>query len=278
MRGHLRLQQQVFRKGSQGKSSQPKENKMYYRLEPELDYFLIKHVESDREVGYAFYTHCILADGSNFDLCEVYNNAHLNLASVPSTLVEFPIRCAAVSAAAHDEHQNYPGLAVANGRADRMERRLGVLLADTASVFCRALNETIANRPIASLAEQLSQLIVELAKLWRASRVGSLSYNAGRGTEEPYFANPLASGPRLTFSGAAQAYGMRELRARYPNIITDAERQKLLGWVLQWLSDALLNEREEEKKERDRIAAEIMDQQKRYASTRVRKVRRCHKN
>ena len=28
--------------------------KMYYRLEQERDYFLIKHVETDREVGYAF--------------------------------------------------------------------------------------------------------------------------------------------------------------------------------------------------------------------------------
>lgn len=250
---------------------------MYYRLEPELDYFLIKHVETDREVGYAFYTHPIRADGSTFDLCKVYNNAHLNLARVPSTLVEFPIRCAAISAATHDEHDNYPGLKEAewNVHADRMERRLGTLLADTASVFCRALGETIAKRPIATLTEQFGHLVGEIADLWLVSRVGSFNYNAGRGTEEPYFANPLPSGPRLTFSGAAQAYGIRELRARYPNI-GDADRQKLLGWVLQWLSDALSNERDEQEKERERTVVWMMDRQKRHTSTKVRKVRRYH--
>jgi hypothetical protein len=34
---------------------------------------------------------------------------------------------------------------------------------------------------------------------------------------------------------------MRELRKRHPDL-SDAERQKLLGWVLQWLSDAVANE------------------------------------
>ena len=41
---------------------------------------------------------------------------------------------------------------------------------------------------------------------------------------------------------------MRELRERYPDI-SDAERQKLLGWVLQWLGDALSNELAEQQKE-----------------------------
>ncbi|HZR89953.1 MAG TPA: hypothetical protein VFB02_24375 [Bradyrhizobium sp.] len=251
--------------------------KMYYRLEPELDYFLIRHVETDREVGHAFCTQLIRADGSTYDLCTVYNNRYVNLARVPSTMLKFPIRCAAVAAASHQAYYDFPDLkgAVWNAHSDRVERRLGALLADTAWAFARACCEATGQGLTAETKEKFGTSLAELAALWGVSRVGSLNYNAGRGTEEPYFANPLPSGPRLTFSGAAQVYGMRELRARYPNI-SDAERQKLLGWVLQWLSDALSNERREQEKEREREVAEMLDRQKRYASTKVRKTRKRH--
>ena len=49
--------------------------KMYYRLEQERDYFLIKHVETDREVGYAFDEETVRADGGTFDVCRIFSNA-----------------------------------------------------------------------------------------------------------------------------------------------------------------------------------------------------------
>jgi hypothetical protein len=247
--------------------------KMYYRLEPELDHFLVKHVETDREVGYSFYRELVRADGSTFHLCQIYNNAHQELASVPSTVIGFPLRCPAITLSFHQSENGFPDLegATWNANADRVERRLGTVLADTAGAFARAFCEATGQGLTAETTDKFATSLAELADLWLVSRVGSFNYNAGRGTEEPYFANPLPSGPRLTFSGAAQAYGMRELHRRHPDI-SDAERQKLLGWVLQWLSDALSNEREEQEKDRERSRAWMLDLQKRCAPSQGTKV------
>ena len=45
---------------------------------------------------------------------------------------------------------------------------------------------------------------------------------------------------RLNFLDAAAIYGLAALRIRYPDV-TDAERQKVLNWVLGWLADLLAN-------------------------------------
>jgi hypothetical protein len=249
---------------------------MLYRLEQEQNYFLIKHVETDREVGYAFYQHPVRPDGSTFDVCRVYNNAHRELATATSMSCQFPIRCAAITAATYQEHYKFPDLedATWNVNADRVERRLGTVLADTAWAFARAFCEASGEGLTAETTDKFATSLAELASIWWVSRVGSFDANTRR--EVAYFANPLPSGPRLTFSGAAQAYGMRELRARYPDI-SDAERQKLLDWVLQWLSDALSNELEEQKKDLAETRAWLQEIQNACASPiNASKVRRCH--
>jgi hypothetical protein len=222
--------------------------KMYYRLEQERDYFLIKHVATDREVGYAFDEETVRADGSTFDVCRIFSNAGQELATPTSLTCEFPIRCAAIAAAAYQKHYGFPDLegATWNADTDRIERRLGSLLADSAAAFARAFCETIAEGLAGETKEKFASSLAELSSIWWVSRVGS--YDATARTEEPYFANPLPTGPRLSFPEAALIYGMRELRARYPDL-NDAERERLLGWVLQWLGDALSNELAEQQKE-----------------------------
>jgi hypothetical protein len=243
---------------------------MYYRLEAELDYYLIKHVETDREVGHVYFYDAVQADGSISQGCRLYNSA---LECIPTSII--PITRAAMIAAVHQEHYGFPDLKGAewNVHSDRVERRLGTLLADTAWAFARAFCEASDQGLTAETTDKFATSLAGLGSIWLASRGGS--YNATDCTDEPYFANPLPSGPRLTFSGAAQAYGMRELRERYPNL-SDADRYKLLRWVLQWLSDLLWNERKEQEKERERALARMLDAQRRYASTKVPKARRCH--
>ncbi|RZN32307.1 hypothetical protein [Bradyrhizobium sp. Leo121] len=222
--------------------------KIYYRLEQERDYFLIKHVETDCEVGYAFYGEAVRPDGTSFDVCRIFNNAGQELAAPTSLTCEFPIRCAAQAVAAHEKHYGFPDLkgATRNADVDRVERRLGILLADSAAAFARAFCEALAKGLTDATKEKFAGSLAELSSIWWVSRVGC--FDATNGVEEPYFANPISSEPRLTFSGAAQAYGMREMRKRHPDL-NDAERQKLLSWVLQWLDDALSNELAEQQKE-----------------------------
>jgi hypothetical protein len=85
----------------------------------------------------------------------------------------------------------------------------------------------------------------------RISRAGC--YNATARTIEPYFASLLPRGS-LDFSVAAEWYGMRELQARRPDL-TRAEQEKLVGWVLQWVSGALSRAEQEIKAEKKRLAA-----------------------
>ena len=47
---------------------------------------------------------------------------------------------------------------------------------------------------------------------------------------------------------------MRELQARRPDL-TRAEQEKLVGWVLQWVSGALSRAEQEIKAEKKRLAA-----------------------
>jgi hypothetical protein len=160
---------------------------------------------------------------------------------VPVAARTRPMRTAAIALANHEKANGFPDLKGAewNVQADRVERRLGSLLADTVFAFARGFCEATRSGLTPSTREQFAASLAELASLWRVSCGGC--FNANTRTEEPYFANLAPSGPRLPLAGAAQVYGIRELRARHHDL-SDGERQKLLGWVLQWLVDVLPNE------------------------------------
>jgi hypothetical protein len=223
---------------------------MLYRLEIEYDYIAVKHIATDREIGYAFLDSSVAADGTMVDACTIYDNRHVRLERVPSTVIAFPLRCAAISLAFRQEDNGLSDLqgATWNEHPDRVERRLGTLLADAAIAFSRGVCESISEGLTAKTRDEFAAALGVLSSIWWVSRIGCIDAVKFRGTEQPYFANPQPSGPRLTFSGAAQVYGMRELRERRP-ALTDAERQKALNWVLRWLSDAISNELEDQMRE-----------------------------
>jgi hypothetical protein len=256
---------------------------MLYRLENDEEGWLsIKHVETDREVGFAYYRRVLRTDGRLVDACDWYSTTPTKVDTFYQITRVHPVACALMSAAYRQEWENYPDLAGAmpNGRADRIERRLGSLIADTALAFARAFCEASAQGLTAVTRDEFAGSLTELASIWWVSRFGAFDLIGRMGTEEPYFTNPLPSGPRLTFAGAAQTYGMRELRSRYPDF-SDAERQRLLDWVLQWLSDVLSTEREEQQKDRERSRAWMLDNVRRCRSSqgpkasRRAKVPRC---
>jgi hypothetical protein len=230
-----------------GKSIQKEKFRMYYRLEDERDYVSIKHVETDSEVGYVGHGNFVdRRDGRISFGCRIFNNEGEKLATLTELMIDCPMRCAAIAAANYQIDNNFADLKEApwNDHADRVECRLGTLLADTALAFARGFCEARGDGLTAETRDKFAGSLAELSSLWWVSLFGS--FNADERREEPYFANPCPTGPRLTFSGAAQVYGMRELRTRHPDLC-DAERHKVLGWVLQWLSDLLSNERKNQR-------------------------------
>jgi hypothetical protein len=217
--------------------------KMYYRLEYENDHIAIKHVETDRELGYVNPDEFVYPDyKGTFHGCRIFSREGNQLAVVTPLHHPCPMQCGAIAAAHYDEYNNYPDLNGVpwNDHNDRVELRLGALLADTGLAFACGFCQAIGAGLKAKTRDEFAGSLAKLSSLWWISRFGS--FNASNHTLQPYFAMPSPSDLRLTFSSAAQVYGMRELRARYPNL-SDAERQKLLGWVLQWLSDFLSSDR-----------------------------------
>jgi hypothetical protein len=162
------------------------------------------------------------------------------LATVTTLHHSYPMTCATVAIANHQEHYKFRDLkgAARNDLADRVERRLGALLADAIFAFSRCPFEPAGGGRCAEIKEKFAGSLAELTSIWWVSRSGC--FNATRRNYEPYFANLQLSGPRLSFSGAAKVYGMQELRARHPNL-SDSELRRPLDWALQCLSDLLLN-------------------------------------
>jgi hypothetical protein len=224
--------------------------KMRYRIEDTYGCLLVRHVETDRVVGAAFERLCYM-DGKIFDICETFNNTGQMVASASNATVRNPLTTPAVALAYHVDPADVKS-AEPNAQADRVEQRLGNLIADTAFAFARGFCEAAGPGLTPKTRDQFAASLAELASLCRISRAGC--YNATARTHEPYFANPAPSGPRLAFPYAAQVYGMRELRARRPDL-NDAERQKLLGWVLRWVADGLSRAEQEIKEEKKRLAA-----------------------
>jgi hypothetical protein len=208
--------------------------KMRYRIEDANGCMLVRHVETDRVVGAAL-EHPVYIDGRVVDVCNTFNHAGELVAFTSSDFHNCPLQTAAQALAYHTDHPDLKS-AEWNAQTDRVERRLGKLIADTALAFARGFCEAVGSGLTAGTRDQFAASLAELASLCRTSRAGC--YDATARMIEPYFGNSAPSGPRLAFPDAAQVYGMRELRARHPDL-NDAERKKLLGWVLRWLADAL---------------------------------------
>lgn len=213
---------------------------MLYRLEREDDHhFSVRHVETDRELGRISAGTFIDRDHGLVEGYTVENNAGDELVKQVGPHMVSPLVTAPQAVAANQEYRNYSELkGVPNADLGRLECRLGTLIADTARAYARCLLEASKQALTPQTRDACAQSLAALGDLFIGSQAGC--FNATTNKDEPYFTNPLPSHPRLGFCPAAVIYGLAALRIRYPDF-TDAERQKVLNWVLGWLADLLAN-------------------------------------
>ena len=221
---------------------------LHYRIEREDDYFSIRHVETDQELGHiASGTFVNRVHGRLIDGYMIVNNAGDELAKLTGPNCVCPSVSGPRAIALNEEYQRFrnlnPAACAWNTGPGRLELRLGALLADAALSFARGFCEASNQGLTAQTRDEFAQSMAELADLWMISQAGC--FNAYTREEEPYFANPWPSRPRLNFVTAALVYGSAVFRFRYPDL-SDAERDKMLGWVLAWLSDLLRNDHQDQ--------------------------------
>jgi hypothetical protein len=212
-----------------------------YRIEREDgDYFSIRHVETDQELGRICAGTFVDRDRGLLDGYIVVNNVDDELVKQTGPHGVSPLVTACRAVAANQEYRGYSELkgAAWNTGPGRLECRLGTLIADTARAYARCVLEACSQVLTPQTRDACAQSLAALGDLFMASQAGC--FNATANKDEPYFTNPLSSYPRLNFLHAAVIYGLAALRIRYPDL-TDAERQKVLVWVLGWLADLLAN-------------------------------------
>jgi hypothetical protein len=215
--------------------------KMLYRLEREDDdYFSVRHVETDQELGRICAGTFVDRDHGLVDGYTVVNNVYDELVKQVGAHMVSPLVTARRVVAANQEYRGYSELkGVANVDLGRLELRLGTLIADAARAYARCVLEASNQGLTPQTRDACAQSLAALGDLFVASQAGC--FNATTNEDEPpYFTNPLPSRQRLNFCHAAVIYGLAALRIRYPDF-TDAERQKALDWVLGWLADLLAN-------------------------------------
>jgi hypothetical protein len=235
------------------------------RYRPELlddDQIVIRNVETDVVLGYAAYEY-----GPNpYDRREwanlgvvVSGTDHKEFDFIPhgdffpskewlatdplAKLVErnmVPLKDAAKRVADHEERLGYPGLKAGLGTAEpkpeRIERRLGEVLADLA---VEAIQGGLQHRNgglSAGTKEKCVSLLCEAYRIWYASRFGS--FDAERRVLEPYFLSYAHHLPRLEFTDAARLYGMTELRGRFlvaDHAVTDVVLSDAISLSLELL-------------------------------------------
>jgi hypothetical protein len=213
---------------------------MRYRLEVNDDEDIDVHnVETGLVVGWVwpiFDRNPKFADREFVIGCNIYSNHHRNLSSVLHTQVREPLRFAAVLLSLHEEQEGYPTLkahAAELPQPDRMEHLLGALLADTCKEMARGALEC---QNVGSLNNSTklwcAALLAKLHAIWSASKYGSLDHKLR--VEENYFSGATPSSPRMSFADAAEYYGMKELRKRFPDL-SDTTLQEVLAWPLALL-------------------------------------------
>jgi len=146
---------------------------MRYRIEDASGYMSVRHVETDREVGTAL-EQPVYIDGRVVDVFKTFNNAGECVGCTSSDFHSFPLEIAAKAIANHEEFLGFPDLEGAdwNVKGDRVERRLGNLIADTILAFARGFCEAVGQGLTAETRDQFAASLAELASLFRVSHAG----------------------------------------------------------------------------------------------------------
>jgi hypothetical protein len=212
---------------------------MRYRMEAIEDELIIRNVETDLLLGSVLRPCIVDPHDPNrliFTGCTVLNQDGDRIASISTITMPNPLEQAAAAVANYEEYYGYPGFkgGTQGAQPDRIERRLGTLLADAVSPIARGLLECRSSGLKAETKETCSELLAQVGDIWYASRFGS--FDAERRVIDPYFANGRY--PRMSFAAAAQHYGMLELRIRFPDV-SEATLKAVLSWPLDLLDDLL---------------------------------------
>lgn len=208
---------------------------MRYRMEVLEDELVVRNVEADLVLGAVQRIWMNNPDNPNrpiFTGCTVLNKAADRIATISTITVPNPLEKAAVAVANYEAYYGYLGFkgGAEHPEPHRIEWLLGTLLADTASAIARAEIEYGSGDLRDETKQQFSELMVQLHSIWYVSRFGS--FDGERRVIEPYFSNAPSSDPRMSFAGAAQHYGMIELRERFPDI-DEAMLKEVLSWPLE---------------------------------------------
>jgi hypothetical protein len=215
---------------------------MRYRMEMlEDETLVVRNVETDLILG--FINRPCMDDPQNPNRlislgCVVLSRDLNEIATIPATTVQRPLEHASVAVANYEAYYGYPDFRHVEERPqpDRVERSLGTVVADAASVLARAFLEYQNGGVKAETKAKFGDLMTRLYDFWVTSSYHS--FNGERQVLEPYFANLDASQPRLLFWDAAQQWGMDELRSRHPDA-SDKPMQAVLSMPLDELERTL---------------------------------------
>jgi hypothetical protein len=211
---------------------------MRYRLKVvDEDRIFVQNVETGLIVGRvdAFLERGPLRHQFVVSGCSFYDNEGVEIANVPHTQVANPLRLPAVSIAFRERDNGYRTFQ-ANAdqpvRPDETEQRLGFLLAQASAEMARGVLEYQNGGLRADTKNNFGALIAEVHSIRAASYHGSFDDKVRQ--EELYFSGSSPSGPRMTFTEAAEYYGLRELRKRHPDL-GDETLKVVLAWPLDLL-------------------------------------------
>ena len=151
-----------------------------------------------------------------------------------------PLHRAAAAVALHEEYSGYSDFKAIAEHPDpqRIEFKLGELMADIAAAIARAYIEHADGGLKPDTKEKCSVLLVELFQIYWASSFKS--FNAERGVWEPYFSNAPADAPRMIFPEAALHYGVYYMEQRFPKT-AEATLKAVLSWVLKILDNFIMS-------------------------------------
>jgi hypothetical protein len=213
---------------------------MRYRMEVSEDDLIVRNVETDIRLGSVVPFRMKDPNDPNRPIifgCSVLNKDDDEIATISTTTVPNPLEMAPVAIANHEAASGYLGLkdGVKNSDPHRIEWRLGTLLADAAGLIARAVVEYQSGGSKAETKSKYADVMAELHAIWFASRFGS--FDGERRAFDPYFVNS-ADDPRMSFSAAAQHYGMFELRQRFPDE-SETTLKRALSWPLDKLTELI---------------------------------------
>ncbi len=205
---------------------------MRYRAEelgPEKDHTIaIRNVETDLVLG-------LVLPHSKDELTDVL--------TLGGTIATFENKMGVLEHATHavaryEEHYGYPDLRDCrpNPQPDRIERRLGTIMADAVCCFSQALVDKVNGVTNDLVKKKFGELVAELFPIYSVSQTGSL--NGENRQIEPYFASVPVYYNRLHFSDAALMHGLFELQTRVRHADEGASKVLLLE-VLKIFDEAV---------------------------------------